>query len=113
MLSRRNIRIKVMQMLYTMSRDKKLTYKEALNRYHNGIESSYTLFVYNLNYLVHIAKYALKDANRRSSKHLPTEEDKLFTPKLFENDILKAITESTEFSVTVDKMQFDHGTCCD
>ncbi|MFT7606587.1 MAG: hypothetical protein ACI8VT_004190, partial [Saprospiraceae bacterium] len=30
MLSRRNIRIKVMQMLYTMSRDKELTYKEAL-----------------------------------------------------------------------------------
>jgi len=62
MLSRRNIRIKVMQMLYTMSRDKELSYKEALDRYEEGIEESYVLFLFNLNYVTNVAKYAVKDA---------------------------------------------------
>jgi transcription antitermination protein NusB len=109
MLSRRNIRIKVMQMLYTMSRDKELTYKEALSRYDNGIEESYVLFLFNLNYLVNVARYSLKDADRRLAKHLPTEEDKSFKPKLFDNEIIQSIASHVRFNDLVEELKFEEG----
>ena len=45
MLSRRNIRIKVMQILYSMSRDPMLTIDEALRRYQESIDQSYLLYL--------------------------------------------------------------------
>ena len=107
MLSRRNIRIKVMQMLYTMSRDKELSYKEALTRYEEGIEESYILFLFNLNYLASITKYSLKDASRRLAKHLPTEEDKSFSPKIYNNQIIQTIVTDERFVDQVEKLKFE------
>jgi N utilization substance protein B len=107
MLSRRNIRIKVMQMLYTISRDKELNLEEATKRYQDSIQESYILYLYNLNYLVYISRYALKDAKRRSSKHLPTEEDKTFTPKLYDNEIMQAIVQDNAFADFVRTHRFD------
>ncbi len=107
MLSRRNIRIKVMQMLYTMSRDKDLSYKEALDRYEEGINESYVLYLFNLNYMVHICERAIKDATRRETKHLPTEEDKIFSPKIFENQIVQTILDQPDFKAVVEKSDFN------
>lgn len=94
-------------MLYTMSRDKELTYKEALSRYDNGIEESYVLFLFNLNYLVKVARYSLKDADRRLAKHLPTEEDKTFTPKIFNNETVQSIATHVGFNDIVEKLKFE------
>jgi N utilization substance protein B len=98
MLSRRNIRIKVMQMLYAMSRDPKLTFDDVLKNYRESIQQSFELYLYNMQYLVRVAKYAVKDAERRSKKHLPSEEDKKFTPKLYLNDLVQAIVSNTKFN---------------
>ena len=79
MLSRRNIRVKVMQMLYGMSRDGELDYPEVRKRYEQSINQSYILYLYNLSSLIEVTKYSRKDAKRRKAKHLPSEEDQLFT----------------------------------
>ncbi|MEO1625414.1 MAG: transcription antitermination protein NusB, partial [Bacteroidota bacterium] len=42
--------------------------------------------------LTQIAAYSNNDAARRSAKHLPSEEDKIFTPRLFENPIIQSLT---------------------
>lgn len=96
-----------MQMLYTMSRDERLSYEEALKRYEDGIQESYILFLFNLNYVVNVAKHALKDAKRRSAKHLPTEEDKTFTPKIYDNEIIQTIVAQSDFALLIKRHQFD------
>ena len=93
-------------MLYTMSRDKGLSYQEALDRYEERIDESYVLFLFNLNYLVNVARYSLKDADRRLAKHLPTEEDKAFSPKLYNNEIIQTIVGHGRFNDHVERLSF-------
>ena len=101
MLSRRNIRIKVMQMLYAMSRDQKSTFDDVLKNYRESVQQSFELYLYNLYFLMRVTKYSLKDAERRSKKHLPSEEDKTFSPKLFQNDLVQAIVTNDAFNKLV------------
>jgi N utilization substance protein B len=96
MLSRRNIRIKVMQLLYWMSRDQKVSRKELLDFYSDSVLQSYELFLYCLLVYMEVVKYSRADAKKRSSKHLPTEEDKKFTPKLCENDLFRSLSTNKE-----------------
>jgi len=96
MLSRRNVRIKVMQMLYAMSRDPQLSLEEAMRRYRESVSRSFELYLFYLYYVVKIAEYARKDAERRAAKYLPSEEDKQFTPRLFENELIRSLTGNQE-----------------
>jgi N utilization substance protein B len=93
MLSRRNVRIKVMQMLYALGRDNRLTFEELLARYRDKIDKSFELYMFCLLYLVRIAEYAQQDAARRKSKLLPTEEDLNFSAKLAENELLQSLVK--------------------
>ncbi|MEO1516547.1 MAG: transcription antitermination protein NusB [Bacteroidota bacterium] len=81
-----------MQVLYGMSRDKELTQTEVVKRYNDAVQNSFELYIFNLYYLTQIAAYSNNDAARRSAKHLPSEEDKIFTPRLFENPIIQSLT---------------------
>ena len=100
MLSRRNIRIKVMQMLYSMNRDEKLNLESALKQYRQSINRSFELYLFNLYVFSRIAAYAEKDAERKMAKLLPSEEDKRFTAKLYENELTQSIFKNEEL-VTV------------
>ena len=91
MLSRRNIRIKVMQMLYACSRDQNLGYDEMLENYNKRIEESFELYLFNLKYFLDVVSFAKKDLERRQAKHLPTEEDKKFTAKLVNNEVVQSL----------------------
>ncbi|MEM9822107.1 MAG: transcription antitermination factor NusB [Bacteroidota bacterium] len=106
MLSRRNIRIKVMQMLYSMSRDPQLSFEDVLERYREGIQTSYELYLFNMYHLLKITEYAKKDAERRKAKHLPSEEDKLFTAKLFDNELVQSIFGQITYKHLVQKYGF-------
>lgn len=97
MLSRRNIRIKVMQMLYTMSRDKDLKLNQVLNHYRKSIKKSFDLYLFNVLQMTEVAKYSHKDAEKRASKHLPSAEDKIFTPKIYDNELMQSIINNKCF----------------
>ena len=90
-----------MQMLYAMSRDPELTFDDVLKNYNESIQHSFELYLFNLQYLASVARYSLKDAERRSKKHLPSEEDKIFTPKLFQNELIQAIVTNANFNQLV------------
>jgi N utilization substance protein B len=60
-----------------------------------------------LQYLTSVAKYALKDAEKRTKKHLPSEEDKIFTPKLFNNDFVQTIVLNADFNELVKEYELD------
>lgn len=97
-------------MLYSMSRDEQLTYTEALRRYHGNIQSAFDMYLYNLYLLTGITSYAEKDRDRRLVKHLPTEEDKIFTDRLYRNPLIRALTTNKVLQQEIIRLQLDEHT---
>ncbi len=81
-------------MLYAMNRDKKLKVGDALLRYKESVGHSYDIYLFNLLLFIRIAGYSKKVASIKGSKLLPTEEDKRFTAKLGENDLIRSLSEN-------------------
>ncbi len=107
MLSRRCVRIKVMQLLYAISRDNDLNISQATKRYFKSIDDTFNLFLLNLYAIHRICSISIEDAEKRSSKHLPTEEDKKFTPKLFHNPIIGAINNNKSLAKRFEQLHFE------
>ena len=94
MLSRRNVRIKVMQMLYSLGRDKSLKYDEALLRYRDKVNKSFELYLFNLLYLIRVAQFSIQDADSRRTKLRPSEDDKKFEAKLAHNPLMESLSKN-------------------
>jgi len=107
MISRRNVRIKVMQVLYTMNRDETITSRLSMKQYDLSVATSYKIYLLNVLQFYKIAEYALEDVKIRASKHLPTEEDKNFSTKIYQNPIIQTVIESESFSSIVRKEKLD------
>jgi N utilization substance protein B len=73
MLSRRSVRVKVMQLLYMLNRDESLELAELQKSYKGGIWKAFELYIYHLYLTLRVAQYAEKDAANRAVKFLPTE----------------------------------------
>lgn len=64
----------------------------------NNIRLVYHLFLYQLQVLVKTSEYAKTDALIRAAKHLPSEEDKNFSIKFFNNKIISFLRENAQFN---------------
>lgn len=106
MLSRRNVRVKVMQVLYAQSRDESLTDSETVKEYWKKIDDSFDLLLFSLYNLINITKTAVLDDEKRKSKHLPSEQDKLFTPKLWSNPMIQELMRNKKIIQKFEKLQF-------
>jgi len=96
-----------MQLLFALSRDEQLTSRDLKNRYREGVSSSYELLLFTLSAFVSITKVSQEDKKNRKSKHLPTEEDKLFSDKLYTNEVVQALVNTKVLSKTAEKKNFD------
>lgn len=96
MISRRNIRVKVMQTLYTIdaAEDQKDKAGRILDKH---LEQSRQLFVYLIHFITEVARYAEKDSRNRSSKHLPTEQDLNVNIKIAGNELIWKIMEDPSY----------------
>lgn len=106
MLSRRCVRIKVMQLLYTLSRDDEFSLKDAVRQYYSNIEGTFTLYLFNLFVMQGICAVSLIDNKKRKSKYLPSQEDKDFIPKLYTNEIIQSIIKNAPLQKMFEKEQF-------
>ncbi len=107
MLSRRNIRIKVMQLLYAKSRDTGLTYKNILEQYNKNISKAFELYLFNLLQLTKIAQYSLHDASKRTAKLLPSKEDKQFKATLANNELIQSLLNNQDLYKTYKKYHLE------
>ncbi|MDB5202886.1 MAG: NusB antitermination factor [Ferruginibacter sp.] len=106
MISRRNIRVKVMQTLYTIDSVSGETKPgEPLVILTKKIEQSRQLFTYLIYFITETARYAETDARQKASKHLPSAEDLAINTKLAGNEILWKILEDVSFKSAVDEMK--------
>jgi len=97
-------------MLYSKSRDKQLTYDEALRRYHLNIDSAFDMYLYNLYLLAEIAAVAIQDKARRLAKHLPTDEDKTFTDRFYQNSLLQSLVTNESLQKQLQQRNFAAST---
>ncbi|MCC6725170.1 MAG: transcription antitermination factor NusB [Saprospiraceae bacterium] len=97
MLSRRNIRIKVMQVLYAMSRDKELSFRHAMLLYNNSIRQSFEMYLFNVLQLIKVAEYSKVDYASKQAKLRPSDEDMAFLPKLGDNEMVRSIESNRGF----------------
>lgn len=109
MLSRRSVRIKVMQLLYMLNRDEQLAFPDLVKEYNDGIWKTYELYIFHLYLLLRVAQYAEKDAANRAAKHLPTDEDKAFTPRLYSNPCTQSLANHKQFLNIVAKYKANEG----
>lgn len=94
MISRRNIRVKVMQTLYTLeAQEQAVNPGESVKILQKHIDQSRQLLVYLLYIITEVARYAETDSLRRASKHLPSEQDRNVNVKLAGNEYLWKIIE--------------------
>lgn len=106
MLSRRSVRVKVMQLLYSLDRDESLTAKEIYKAYDENIDKSYELFLYSIFIIQKIAERSVEDAKKRKSKHLPKEYDLAFSDKLFSNNLISDIVENKQLQKKLESLDF-------
>lgn len=98
MISRRNIRVKVMQALYTLDRmGGELKPGEPVTILKKEVEQSHRLFIYLLYSLIEIARYSETDARNKASKHLPTAEDLSVNTKIAGNELMWKILEDAGY----------------
>ncbi|HEY6502728.1 MAG TPA: transcription antitermination factor NusB [Chitinophagaceae bacterium] len=94
MISRRNIRVKVMQTLYTMvtwENDTKPPDSQKLLQQH--FDQVRSLFIYLIYFLTEVTRYAETNSHQRASKHLPTAEDLNVNVKIAGNELLWKMME--------------------
>ena len=111
MITRRNIRVKIMQTLYSLEAQDNNKTGDAQKILQKHFDQSRQLLVYLIFFLTELARYAETDSLRRSSKHLPTELDKNVNTKLAGNQLLWKMLgqESYQRMVKKDKPELiDH-----
>ncbi len=108
MISRRNIRIKVMQLLYALeaseSKEKNTDLTKSLS---SQIDQSRELLVYLLYFLTEVTQYANVNAKHRASKNIVTAEDLNVNVKIAENSLLNQLLANATFrkAIELDKPQ--------
>ena len=106
MISRRNIRVKVMQTLYTINSAQGLpTTTDPAKQLTKQIDSSIQLFIYILYVLAEVGRYAETDSLKRSSKNLPSHQDLNVDTKLSGNEFLAKIIESPTYIKAIEDLK--------
>ncbi len=103
MISRRNIRVKVMQAIYTVTTTTENADNEAKKKAGSKIldeklNRSLDLFIISLLYTFRVAQYAEKDAIQKSAKYLPTEADLNVSTKIAGNEFMWATLSEKTFT---------------
>lgn len=98
MISRRNIRITVMQALYSIDSFQESSSPKKLESLVNSkFDQTKFLFHYILFFISELAKYAETDAQQKSNKHLPTQEDLNIDTKIANNIIIVKTVQNESF----------------
>lgn len=102
MISRRNIRVKVMQTLYVLeTQDNKPPVQDSIKLLQKQFDQSTELFVYLVHLLTEVTRYAETDARNRASKHLPSTEDLNVNTRIAGNELLWTILELPTYKTAI------------
>src|SRR6186713_1167379 len=103
MLSRRNIRVKVMQTIYAHVQDPGKTLDRLEKSMLENINAASRAFLYNLYILCKTAEYVNTDLQIRASKHIPSEEDKILSVSIFHNPVIQHLVVNEDLYREIQK----------
>lgn len=106
MISRRNIRVKVMQLIYALEALHEQKDINTIAVLQKQFDKSRELFLYLIYFITETARYAETDARQRASKNITTQNDLNVNTKIAGNEILWEILESPGFKQAVDDFHF-------
>jgi N utilization substance protein B len=104
MISRRNIRVKVMQTLYTLSSletGTQVNKVAAAKILDDKLKQVMDLFTASVLYTIHIAQYADTDARMRASKYLTTADDLNADSRIAHNSFIAMLNANASFATRV------------
>jgi N utilization substance protein B len=99
MMNRRNIRIKVMQVLYMLESNIQGTSNTLLNK---EFDKTRNLFVFLVHLIHQVTLYAEVEAQQRASKNLPDQSDLTVNIKIAGNSIVWQTIESEAFKKAIE-----------
>ena len=108
MLSRRNVRIKVMQTVYAHTHDQEKTLELLEKTMMENINSFYRSFLYNLYILAKTAEFVIQDVQIRAGKHIPLAEDRFLSVQLFHNTIMQHLVVNERLYYEIRKEKLDN-----
>ncbi|NJB85782.1 N utilization substance protein B [Lewinella marina] len=103
MLSRRNVRIKIMQVLYAAQRQERHDLRAIRSHYTLMVKRSFELYLQNLLILQRCCEYAKQDLATRNAKFRPSAEDKAFRATLATNPAVQSLSNNKELSRLYDR----------
>lgn len=106
MLSRRNVRVKVMQLLYAERQDAALTPVLTAAALRQVVEQSYQTLLFDLYVFVQALREARDEQTRRARRLRPTDADLAFRSHLFDNPIVLALANSPELAKFAERHKF-------
>ncbi len=102
MLSRRSVRIKIMQLLYgSVVSEKKLTPESAEREYRKLISHSYQSYLLGLQILTRVLLYTERDFVFRQNKYLRTPEDEAFDSRFLQNPLSQILVNNEAFAKAI------------
>jgi transcription antitermination protein NusB len=103
MISRRNIRVKVMQLLYMIeTAQPDSLFKQPVQTLEKQMDKSRELFVYILFFLSEVARYAETDARKRANRNLPTQGDLNINIKIAGNEFIWNLLENKAYQKAIE-----------
>lgn len=98
MISRRIVRVKVMQTLYSLeSQDDPISSTEAIRLLQKQFDLSRQLLVYLVYFVTEVARYSETDARNKASKHLPSAMDLQVNTRIAGNELLWKILAHSSY----------------
>ncbi|MDR6300420.1 transcription antitermination factor NusB [Mesonia maritima] len=108
MLTRRHIRVKVMQSLYAFEQSKNENLQAEEKFLQKSMEEMYNLFLLNLSLFIEIKNNAQDFLEKSQQKILATEEDKNPNLKFVENRVIQLIENSDKLSNLLEDRKLNH-----
>ncbi len=96
MLSRRHIRIKVMQVLYAFRGHESDDFSKDQRFLLNSIDNMYNLYLLLISLMIEVQKRAENHLEKSSKKYLPTEEEKNPNRKFVDNQVLAMLKNNEQ-----------------
>ncbi len=103
MLNRRHLRVKTLQTLYAYQQSESKVVKPFENALIQSVDRVYEMYIWLLSLLVEVAEYSIIDAEDRSKKHLPSQDDLNASVKLNQNLFIEALKQNPEYLAGVKK----------
>jgi len=107
MLSRRHLRIKVLQAIYAFLQNGNTDLPNGEKQLLASVDKIQELFIHQLSFLIEIRDFAHNRIEESKKKFFPTDEDLNPRMKFVDNKVLKQIEENREFRRMHDKLKIN------